>query len=85
MNHELRERGLKMSEFTIKKFAEIVGVNQSTIRIYTKKGLIKPVRVSPSGYNYYDESSVDRFRLIRKIIENERAYLSEIPKILGEE
>lgn len=54
-----------MRELTIGKLAKTVGVPTSTIRYYERQKLIHPVGRSRNRYRYYDETSVERLRLIR--------------------
>lgn len=50
---------------SIGEFAKIVGLTVKTVRLYQTKGLLMPVRVDPwTGYRYYDQSSIERARLI---------------------
>ncbi len=46
-------------EYTIKKLAEIAGVSTRTLRYYDEIGLLKPCRISSSGYRIYGEKEVD--------------------------
>ncbi|KAB5906054.1 MerR family DNA-binding transcriptional regulator, partial [Bifidobacterium adolescentis] len=40
-------------EYTIKKMAEISGVSPRTLRFYDQIHLLKPSRVTESGYRIY--------------------------------
>lgn len=46
-------------EYTIKKLAEMAGVSTRTLRYYDQIGLLKPCRISSSGYRIYGEKEVD--------------------------
>lgn len=46
-------------EYTIKKLAEMAGISTRTLRYYDEIGLLKPCRVSSSGYRIYGEKEVD--------------------------
>jgi len=51
---------------TIGQAAETTGVPTKTIRYYEAIGLVPPARRTTTGYRQYDESAVDRLRLIRR-------------------
>ena len=46
-------------EYSIKKLSEIAGVSTRTLRYYDEIGLLKPARVSSSGYRIYGKKQVD--------------------------
>ena len=46
-------------EYSIKKLSEIAGVSTRTFRYYDEIGLLKPARVSSSGYRIYGKKQVD--------------------------
>ena len=45
--------------------ARLVGVSPDTLRLYERKGLLRPPLRSANGYRCYSPESVDRVRLIR--------------------
>lgn len=45
--------------------AREVGVSPDTLRLYERKGLLRPPGRSSNGYRFYSRDSVDRIRLIR--------------------
>lgn len=51
-------------EYTIKKLAEIAGVSARTLRYYDEIGLLKPCRISSSGYRIYSQNEVDLLQQI---------------------
>lgn len=51
--------------FTIGTLAKGAGTRVETIRYYERRGLITPVRRTPSGYRLYDEDSLKRLLFIR--------------------
>lgn len=51
-------------EYTIKKMAEISGVSSRTLRFYDEINLLKPARISSSGYRIYSSKEVDRLQHI---------------------
>lgn len=52
-------------QLTIGQLAQSVGVPTSTIRYYEREGLLRPAGRNRHRYRYYDESSVERLRMIR--------------------
>lgn len=46
-------------EYTINKLANIAGVSTRTLRYYDEIDLLKPCRISSSGYRIYGEKEVD--------------------------
>lgn len=46
-------------EYSIKKLSETAGVSTRTLRYYDEIGLLKPARVSSSGYRIYGKKQVD--------------------------
>lgn len=51
-------------EYTIKKLSQLAGVSSRTLRYYDEIGLLKPCRVSSSGYRIYGEKEVDLLQQI---------------------
>lgn len=50
---------------TIGEIAEFYGVSRKAMRIYEKKGIIKPVRVNPgNGYRYYSAEQVEQLNAL---------------------
>ncbi|WP_050183184.1 MerR family transcriptional regulator [Domibacillus robiginosus] len=46
-------------EYTINKLAQLSGVTTRTLRYYDQIGLLKPARLSSSGYRIYGQQEVD--------------------------
>ncbi len=46
-------------EYTVQKLAKLAGISPRTIRFYDEIGLLKPARVSASGYRIYGGQEVD--------------------------
>ncbi|MFY9437085.1 MAG: MerR family DNA-binding transcriptional regulator, partial [Limnochordia bacterium] len=40
-------------EYTVKELADLAGVTGRTIRYYDQIGILKPARISESGYRIY--------------------------------
>lgn len=51
-------------EYTIQKLALIAGVSTRTLRYYDEIGLLRPARVSNSGYRIYGKTQLDRLQQI---------------------
>ncbi|NLZ49033.1 MAG: MerR family transcriptional regulator, partial [Clostridiales bacterium] len=51
-------------EYTIKKLSQLAGVSSRTLRYYDEIGLLKPCRVSSTGYRIYGEKEVDLLQQI---------------------
>ncbi len=51
-------------EYTIKKMAQLSGVSPRTLRFYDEIDLLKPARISSSGYRIYGPKEVDRLQQI---------------------
>ena len=49
---------------TIKEVSRITGVSPRTLHYYDSIGLLKPARVTESGYRLYDEASLERLQHI---------------------
>lgn len=51
-------------EYTVNKLAELSGVTTRTLRYYDEIGLLKPARISSSGYRIYGRNEVKRLQQI---------------------
>ena len=51
-------------EYTVKSLAKIAGISSRTLRYYDEINLLKPCRVSSSGYRIYGEKEVDTLQQI---------------------
>lgn len=51
-------------EYTIKKLAQLAGISTRTLRYYDQIGLLKPCRISSSGYRIYGEKEVNLLQQI---------------------
>jgi DNA-binding transcriptional MerR regulator len=51
-------------EYTINKLAKLAGVTTRTLRWYDTCNLLKPCRISSSGYRIYGQQEVDRLQQI---------------------
>ncbi len=58
------EKGL----MTIGEIAEFYGVSRKAMRLYEKKGIIKPVKVDPAnGYRYYSAAQVEQLNVLLEL------------------
>ncbi len=51
-------------EYTVQKLGRLAGVSTRTLRYYDEIGLLKPARISSSGYRLYGAFEVDRLQQI---------------------
>lgn len=51
-------------EYTVQKLANLSGITTRTLRYYDEIGILKPARISSSGYRIYGEKEVDRLQQI---------------------
>ena len=51
-------------EYTVQKLGKIAGVSTRTLRYYDEIGILKPARISSSGYRIYGQAEVDRLQQI---------------------
>jgi len=56
--------GGDIMEYTVQKLARLAGVSTRTLRYYDELGLLKPARISSSGYRIYGQKEVDRLQQI---------------------
>jgi len=53
-----------MMEYSANKLAKMSSVSTRTLRYYDEIGLLKPMKVAPSGYRIYGQSEVDKLQQI---------------------
>ncbi len=51
-------------EYTVQKLGRLAGVSTRTLRYYDEMGILKPARISSSGYRIYGQAEVDRLQQI---------------------
>ncbi|SFB53781.1 DNA-binding transcriptional regulator, MerR family [Cohnella sp. OV330] len=51
-------------EYTVQKLGRLAGVSGRTLRFYDEIGILKPARISSSGYRIYGAAEVDRLQQI---------------------
>lgn len=71
-------------KININQVEKITGVSKRNIRFYEKEGLLLPKRNSGNGYRVYDETEIQRIKVI-KMLRMLDMPLEEIKKVLEEE
>jgi DNA-binding transcriptional MerR regulator len=51
-------------EYTVQKLGRMAGISTRTLRYYDEIGILKPARISSSGYRIYGKTEVDRLQHI---------------------
>ncbi|GAB2699199.1 MerR family transcriptional regulator [Paenibacillus thermoaerophilus] len=51
-------------EYTVQKLGRLAGISPRTLRYYDEIGILKPARISSSGYRIYGQAEVDRLQQI---------------------
>ncbi|NMH72381.1 MerR family transcriptional regulator [Bacillus sp. RO2] len=51
-------------EYSVQKLAKMAGVTGRTLRYYDEIGILKPARISASGYRIYGQAEVDKLQQI---------------------
>lgn len=70
--------------YSIGEFSKITGLSIKTLRFYHEQGLLTPARVDEAtGYRFYDESKVDKARVIAQLRTMEFS-LEDIATVLAE-
>lgn len=72
-------RGLTMAQLV-----EETGVSRATIAHYRELGLLPPLKKTARNMAYYSETTVERIRLIRELMEKRHLTLSQIRALLLE-
>ena len=67
--------------YTIGVAARLIRVCSATLRIWEKKGLIKPRRVGKN--RFYSQCDVDRLEKIKGLIQNKHINIAGVRRILG--
>ena len=69
--------------FTIGIVASMIGVTQTTLRIWEKKGLIKPQRLGKN--RYYSYCDLDRLKKIHHLLQEKRMNIVGVKTIINRE
>ena len=51
-------------EYTVQRLSKMAGISTRTLRYYDEIGILKPARISSSGYRIYGQAEVDRLQMI---------------------
>lgn len=51
-------------EYTVQKLAQIAGISTRTLRYYDEIGILKPARISSSGYRIYGQAEINRLQQV---------------------
>lgn len=73
-----RKNGMKVSDLSA-----VTGVSKQAIHFYLREGLLPPGEKTSQNMAYYDESHVERIKLIKELQEKSRLKLSEIKDVLS--
>ena len=79
----IMEKDFNRPLFTIGIVADIIGVTQTTLRIWEKKGLITPQRLGKN--RYYSYCDLERLKKIRHLLQEERMNIAGVRSILNRE
>jgi MerR family transcriptional regulator/heat shock protein HspR len=81
----VREREVGRREeravYVISVAAELAGVHPQTLRIYERKGLLRPERTSGNSRRY-SERDIDRLRTIQELTQTEGVNLAGVKRIM---
>lgn len=75
------EYGYKEPVYTIGIAAKLLKVCPATLRIWEKKGLIKPTRLGKN--RFYSKCDMDRLEYIKELIQKERINIKGVKSILS--
>jgi MerR family transcriptional regulator/heat shock protein HspR len=67
--------------YVISVAAELAGVHPQTLRIYERKGLLRPERTSGNSRRY-SERDIDRLRTIQELTQTEGVNLAGVKRIM---
>jgi MerR family transcriptional regulator, heat shock protein HspR len=79
MNEKHRE---ERAVYIISVAAELAGVHPQTLRIYERKGLLRPARTA-GNTRRYSERDIDRLRLIQELTQRHGINLAGVKMIMG--
>lgn len=68
--------------YIISVAAELAGVHPQTLRIYERKGLLRPARTA-GNTRRYSERDIDRLRLIQELTQRHGINLAGVKMIMG--
>ena len=75
------EQGYREPVYTIGIVARMLRVCPATLRIWERKGLIKPKRLGKN--RFYSRCDIDRLEYIKKLIQKKRLNIEGVKNILS--
>jgi MerR family transcriptional regulator/heat shock protein HspR len=81
MNRDESERRAERAVYVISVAAELAGVHPQTLRIYERKGLLRPKRTSGNSRRY-SERDIERLRMIQELTQDEGVNLAGVKRIM---
>jgi MerR family transcriptional regulator, heat shock protein HspR len=84
MNRSAREHPEERAVYIISVAAELAGVHPQTLRIYERRGLLRPARTA-GNTRRYSARDIERLRLIQKLTQEHGLNLAGVQMILDME
>lgn len=81
MNRDESMRRDERAVYVISVAAELAGVHPQTLRIYERKGLLRPKRTSGNSRRY-SEDDIERLRMIQELTQAEGVNLAGVKRIM---
>jgi MerR family transcriptional regulator/heat shock protein HspR len=81
MNRDESGRRDERAVYVISVAAELAGVHPQTLRIYERKGLLRPKRTSGNSRRY-SEHDIERLRMIQELTQSEGVNLAGVKRIM---
>ncbi|HEU4526730.1 MAG TPA: helix-turn-helix transcriptional regulator [Actinomycetota bacterium] len=81
MNRDESMRRDERAVYVISVAAELAGVHPQTLRIYERKGLLRPKRTSGNSRRY-SEHDIERLRMIQELTQAEGVNLAGVKRIM---
>lgn len=70
-----------MAHYTISDAAELCGMHEQSLRLYERRGLIRPAR-SKGNYRLYSDEDIEQIRFIKRLIDDLGVNLAGVEVIL---
>ncbi len=80
----MMERDEKQGLYIISVAARLADVHPQTLRVYERKGLLRPQR-TPKNRRRYSDEDIERLRRIQDLTQNQGLNLSGVRKVLDME
>lgn len=72
---------MKQRYYTIKSAAALCGMHEQSLRLYERRGLIRPQR-TPGNMRRYTESDIEQIRFIKRLVDDLGVNLAGVEVIL---